>query len=140
MNTGLVIVVIVFGILLLIMILGFIFSKRISKKNKPQVNTEIEPGNVDQESRHPVDTSAANHSNNVSFQQNLESVGRDNVGTSLQARSDYTDDAPSYEEALKMEKISQNEIRRRVSSGKSLKSDDLPNYNFIDCPVYSDEE
>ena len=137
MNTGLVIVVIVFGILLLIMILGFIFSKRISKKNKPQVNTEIEPGNVDQESRHPV---PANHSNNVSFQQNLESVGRDNVGTSLQARSDYTDDAPTYEEALKMEKISQNEIRRRVSSGKSLKSDDLPDYNFIDCPVYSDEE
>ena len=137
MNTGLVIVVIVFGILLLIMILGFIFSKRISKKNKPQVNTEIEPGNVDQESRHPV---PANHSKNVSFQQNLESVGRDNVGISLQVRSDYTDDAPSYEEALQMEKISQNEIRRRVSSGKSLKSDDLPDYDFIDCPVYSDEE
>ena len=137
MNTGGVIVVIVFGILLLIMIFGFIFSKRISKENIPEVNTQIEPGNVDQESRHPV---PANYSNNVSFQQNLESVGRDNVGTSLQARSDYTDDAPSYEEALKMEKISQNEIRRRVSSGKSLKSDDLPDYNFIDCPVYSDEE
>ena len=137
MNTGGVIVVIVFGILLLIMIFGFIFSKRISKENIPEVNTQIEPGNVDQESRHPV---PGNYSNNVSFQQNLESVGRDNIGTSLQVRSDYTDDAPSYEEALKMEKISQNEIRRRVSSGKSLKSDDIPDYDFIDCPVYSDEE
>lgn len=137
MDTGLVIVGIVFGILLLIMIFGFIFSKRISKKNNSEVNTQIEPDNVGQESRHPV---PVNNSNTVSFQQYLESEGRDNVGTSLQVRSDYTDDAPSYEEALEMEKISQNEIRRRVSSGKSLKSDDLPDYDFIDCPVYSDEE
>ena len=74
MNTALVIVVIVFGIcafVLLIIILGFIFSKRISKTNKSQVNTQIEPDNVDQESPHPV---PVNHSNNVSFQQSLESV------------------------------------------------------------------
>ena len=128
MNTGLVIVVIVFGILLSIMILSFIFSR---KENKPQV---IEPDNVDQESHHPV---PENHSNNVSFQQ---SVGRDNVGASIQVISDYTDDAPSYEEALKMEKISQREIRKRVSTRKSLKSEDLPDYDFIDCPVFSDEE
>ena len=74
MNTELVIVVIVFGIcafVLLIIILGFIFSKRISKTNKSQVNTQIEPDNVDQESPHPV---PVNYSNNVSFQQSLESV------------------------------------------------------------------
>ena len=74
MNTELVIVVIVFGIcafVLLIIILGFIFSKRISKTNKSQVNTQIEPDNVDQESPHPV---PLNHSNTVSFQQSLESV------------------------------------------------------------------
>ena len=71
MNTALVIVVIVFGIsafCILIIILGFIFSKRISKTNNSQVNTQMEPDNVDQESPHPVSV------NNVSFQQSLESV------------------------------------------------------------------
>ena len=91
------------------------------------MESEIE----DQESYPPA---PVNYSDNIVFEQYLESVGEDNV------ESDNIEDAPSYEEALQMETPKQNEIRRRVSSRKSLKSDDLPDYDFIDCPVYSSEE
>ena len=51
----------------------------------------------------------------------------------------FEEAAPTYEEALGMEAITENEIRRRVSSRQSLKSDDPPDYDYIDNPVYSDE-
>ena len=53
-----------------------------------------------------------------------------------------SDDIPTFEEALEMEVVTvgspQNEIRRRVSSQLSLKSDELPDYeNYESHPVIS---
>ena len=105
--------------------------------------TEDEAENEDQETPRYLEetppSAPVHHSDNVIFEQYLESISHDNGGTSFQIGSDYNEDVPTYDEALQMEKTSPNEIRRRVSSGKSLKSDGLPDYDYIDCPVYSEE-
>ena len=111
-----------------------------SKQANTTTTTQVEPENENQETYRATYPSApVNDSDNTVFEQYLESVGHDNVGTSFQVGSDYNEDAPTYEEALQMEKTSPNEIRRRVSSRKSLKNEDLPEYDFVDCPVYSEE-
>ena len=105
--------------------------------------TEDEAENEDQETPRYLEetppSAPVDHSDNIVFEQYLESISHDNGGTSFQIGSDYNEDVPTYDEALQMEKTIPNEIRRRVSSGKSLKSDGLPDYDYIDCPVYSEE-
>ena len=59
------------------------------------------------------------------------------VGAEMQE----SDDAPTFDEALEMEVIvveSPSELRRRVSSRVSMKSDELPDYENYHChPVFS---
>ena len=64
-----------------------------------------------------------------------ETVVEDETGSEVQ--NDFNEDAPTYEEALKMQTITQNEIRRRISSQRSLKNDDLPDYDSIDSSGFS---
>ena len=124
-------------------LIGFICAKRKQRKAKKantSTTTQVEPDNENQDTCRVNNSSIpVNNSDNTVFEQYLESVGHDNVETSFQVGSDYNEDSPTYEEALQMEKTSPNEIRRRVSSRKSLKSEDLPDYDFVDCPVYSEE-
>ena len=51
-----------------------------------------------------------------------------------------TGNLPTYDEALKIESMTKNELRRRISSQQSIKSDDFKaaqDSNSYDCPVYS---
>ena len=55
---------------------------------------------------------------------------------------EFQDGAPTFDEAIEMEIVnienSQTELRRRVSSRLSIKSDELPDYeNYENHPVYS---
>ena len=47
---------------------------------------------------------------------------------------------PTYDEALKIESMTKNELRRRNSSQESIKRDDFKaaqDIDSYDCPVYS---
>lgn len=59
------------------------------------------------------------------------------VGAEMQE----SEEAPTFDEALEMEVVvesPQSELRRRVSSRVSMKSDELPDYENYDChPVFS---
>ena len=51
-----------------------------------------------------------------------------------------TGNLPTYDEALKIESMNKNELRRRISSQQSIKSDDfkpVQDSDSNDCPVYS---
>ena len=75
------------------------------------------------------------------------STQNESTGTSALAQSENlanpeSDDIPTFDEALDMEVVTvgspQNDIRRRVSSRLSLKSDELPDYeNYESHPVIS---
>ena len=67
------------------------------------------------------------------------------VTTGINRASDLdnypTGNLPTYDEALKIGVgMTYNQLRRRVSSQQSIKSDDFKatqDYDFHDCPVYS---
>ena len=55
-----------------------------------------------------------------------------------------SEEAPTFDEALEMEVVvesPQSELRRRVSSRVSMKSDELPDYENYQChPVFSADQ
>ena len=69
----------------------------------------------------------------------------DEKETGIHKKTSYLDsyptgNLPTYDEALKLENLSNTELRRRVSSQQSIKSDDFKaaqDYDCYDCPVYS---
>ena len=82
-----------------------------------------------------------NHADPIIGDETLQSEIVQNTGF-VQAEMQESEDAPTFDEALEMEVVvvgsPQSELRRRVSSRVSMRSDELPDYENYEChPVFS---
>ena len=82
-----------------------------------------------------------NHAESIVAEETLQSEIVQNTGF-VQAEMQESEDAPTFDEALEMEIVvvgsPQSELRRRVSSRVSMRSDELPDYeNYESHPVFS---
>ena len=82
-----------------------------------------------------------NHAESIVAEETLQSEIVQNTGF-VQAEMQESEDAPTFDEALEMEVVvvgsPQSELRRRVSSRVSMRSDELPDYENYEChPVFS---
>ena len=81
----------------------------------------------------------------VSAPSNTENVSDEKLTTGIQHGTSDLDsypmgNLPTYDEALKIENMTNNQLRRRISSQQSIKSDDFKaaqDHNSYDFPVSS---
>ena len=88
-----------------------------------------------------VTVTQINHAESIVGDEALQSEIVQNTGF-VQAEMQESEAAPTFDEALEMEVVvvgsPQSELRRRVSSRVSMRSDELPDYeNYESHPVFS---
>ena len=132
--------------------IGFQYEKPASAKIKPKLEvarTDVGPESVivdaSPEQRNSQNESTERPSDN--FESAETPVQEETIDNIAEAQGESlanpnSDDIPTFDEALDMEVVTvgspQNDIRRRVSSRLSLKSDELPDYeNYESHPVIS---
>ena len=120
------------------------------KSNLEKARTDVGPesvivGNASPGQRNSQNESTERPSDN--FESAETPVQEETIDNIAEAQGESlanpnSDDIPTFDEALDMEVVTvgspQNDIRRRVSSRLSLKSDELPDYeNYESHPVIS---
>ena len=123
----------------LIIVLPFLVAGIVAIVNTIQKTNGEKPSDAVDEIE--VTATQINHAEFIVGNEALQSDIVQNTGI-VQAERQESEAAPTFDEALEMEVVvvgsPQSELRRRVSSRVSMRSDELPDYeNYESHPVFS---